>query len=350
MKVFLKSIKPFLWTLFLLAAIPGCSKEDNLRSMVTPQTDTLAKGADVSWLTEMEASGVKFYNSSGVEMDGIKLLKNLGTNAIRLRVWVNPEGGWNNAQDVLVKAMRAKDLNMRLMIDFHYSDTWADPGHQTKPDAWKSLSFTGLKEAVSTHTKEVLNLLKQNGITPEWVQVGNETNNGMLWEDGKASVNMANFAALIDAGYAAVKEVSPSSKVIVHLASGNDNSLYRWIFDGLKANGARWDVIGMSLYPEADNWETMNTACLANMNDMVSRYGKEVMICEVGMNVTAEDAAKNFLTDIIAKTRSVNGGKGLGVFYWEPESYNDWNGYKLGAFDSTGKPTSALDAFQTTDK
>jgi len=237
-------------------------------------------------------------------------------------------------------------LGMRIMIDFHYSDTWADPSKQTKPAAWTSLSFTDLKTAVSTHTTDVLTTLKNNGITPQWVQVGNETGNGMLWEDGKASTNMANYAALNNAGYDAVKAVFPTAKVIVHIQNGNDNSLFRWIFDGLKNNGGKWDVIGMSLYPSTSDWSTYNSQCLANMNDMVSRYSKEVMIVECGMSWDSPTVCKSFLTDLIAKTKTVTNGKGLGVFYWEPESYGNWNNYTLGAFDNTGKPTAAMDAFK----
>lgn len=317
----------------------------------TIKTDTLfAKGADVSWVTQMEASGKKFYNSAGTEMECMSLLKSVGMNSIRLRVWVNPTDGWCNAQDLLVKALRAKNLGLRILIDFHYSDTWADPSHQTKPAAWTNLSFADLKTAVATHTTEVLNLLKTNNITVSWVQVGNETSNGMLWEDGKASTNMANYAALTNAGYDAVKAVFPSAKVIVHINNGYDNGLYRWIFDGLKSNGAKWDVIGMSIYPywftTSNDWQTCNQQCLANMNDMVSRYGKEVMIAECGMSWDSPTACKSFLTDLIAKTKSVTGGKGIGVFYWEPETYGNWNGYSLGAFDNSGKPTAALDAFK----
>jgi len=304
-----------------------------------------ASGADVSWVTQMEANGKKFYNSSGTHMECMTLLKSLGMNSIRLRVWVNPTDGWCNSQDLLVKAIRANNLGMRIMIDFHYSDWWADPSKQTKPAAWTSLSFTDLKKAVATHTTDVLNLLKTNGITPEWVQVGNETGNGMLWEDGRANINMANYAQLNNAGYDAVKAVFPDAKVIVHVQNGNDNGLFRWLFDGLKNNGARWDVIGMSLYPSIANWPAMNISCLANMNDMVSRYGKEVMICEVGMSWDQPLSTKNFLTDLIAKTKLVTGNKGLGLFYWEPECIYSWNQYSLGAFDNTGKPTVALDAF-----
>jgi arabinogalactan endo-1,4-beta-galactosidase len=156
---------------------------------------------------------------------------------------------------------------------------------------------------------------------------------------------MSNFAKLVNAGYDAVKFVSSTSKVIVHISNGYDNALFRWMFDGLKSNGAKWDVIGMSLYPTASNWSTLNAQCLANMNDMVSRYDKEVMIVEVGMSWDQASACNSFLSDLITKTKSVTNGKGLGVFYWEPESYNNWQGYTLGAFDNSGKPTVALNAF-----
>ena len=312
-----------------------------------PQTTTFfAKGADISWITQMEASGVKFYNSNGIQQECMSVLKGLGMNSVRLRVWVNPADNWNNTADVVAKAIRAKSLGMKIMIDFHYSDTWADPGHQIKPAAWTGQDIAALQTSVYNHTLTVLDTLKYHNIIPDWVQAGNETNDGMLWPEGKASVNMQNFALLINSGYNAVKAVDSSIKVIVHISNGYDNGLFRWIFDGLKNNGAKWDVIGMSLYPTTDNWAALNTQCMANINDMVSRYSKEVMVCEVGMNWTDSTACNSFIADIIAKTKSVTASKGLGVFYWEPECYSNWNGYSLGAFDNSGKPTIALDAFK----
>jgi arabinogalactan endo-1,4-beta-galactosidase len=231
------------------------------------------------------------------------------------------------------------------MIDFLYSDSWADPGQQTKPAAWTAMDVAALKIALASHTADVLAQLKNNGITPEWVQVGNETNNGMLWPEGKASVNMGNFAQLVNAGYEAVKSVFPAAKVIVHVSNGWDNSLFRWLFDGLKANNAKFDVIGMSLYPSQANWATLNSQCLLNMNDMVSRYDKEVMIVEVGMSWDSPNESRLFLSDLQLKTKSVANNKGLGVLYWEPQAYNNWKGYTLGAFDNSGKPTAALNAF-----
>lgn len=248
-------------------------------------------------------------------------------------------------------ALRAKNMGYRIMIDFHYSDTWADPGDQNKPAAWASYTMAQLVQAVHDHTVDVLSALSAAGVHPEWVQVGNETNDGMLWPvntgdpGGRVSVNgFPAFAQLINSGYAAVKSVEPAATVVIHISNGYDNTLFRWMFDGLKGAGTNWDAIGMSLYPSTTNWSTLDAQCLTNMNDMITRYGKPVVISEVGMDVTDPTNSFAFLSDIIAKNSSLPGGNGLGVFYWEPEAYN-WMGYGLVAFDTTGKPTHAMDAF-----
>ncbi|HEX8507308.1 MAG TPA: glycosyl hydrolase 53 family protein, partial [Hymenobacter sp.] len=203
-----------------------------------------AKGADISWITQMEQSNHRFYNEAGVQKDLFQLLRDYNMNAIRLRVWVNPAGGWNGKADVVAKAIRARNLGYRIMIDFHYSDEFADPGRQNKPVAWRDYTFAQLKTAVYDHTFEVLTELKANNVVPEWVQVGNETNDGMLWPEGRITASgFANFAQLLDQGYAAVKAVNPTSKVIVHISNGFSNSLFRYLFDGISTNGARFDVI-----------------------------------------------------------------------------------------------------------
>jgi arabinogalactan endo-1,4-beta-galactosidase len=340
------------WLILVAATLLLQCKKSGTTPTPTPTppvvVSNFAKGADISWLTHQESSGRKFYNSAGTETECMALMKSLGMNTIRLRVWVNPSPSWNDMADVVAKAVRAKNLGLSIMINFHYSDTWADPGNQTKPAAWAALSFANMKTALAAHTTDLLNQLKTAGVTPEWVQVGNETNDGMLWPEGKASTNMKNYAELVNAGYDAVKAVFSSAKVILHVSSGWDNGLFRWNIGGLIANGAKFDVIGMSLYPSyvAAGWASANTQCLANMNDMIARYGKEVMVVEVGMPWDSPAECKAFLTDIIAKTKGIAGGKGLGVLYWEPQSYGNWQGYTLGAFDNSGKPTIAMDAFK----
>lgn len=328
-----------LVALHLFIVLFACGKYD-------AGPDGFAKGGDIGWMSEMEASGIRFRHRGGKEDNLFNILKSVGMNSVRFRVWVNPTDGWCNQQDVVAQATRAKSAGLRVMIDFHYSDGWADPGKQNKPEAWKGQELAGLQQAIGQHTRQVLNALKQAGVSPEWVQVGNETNDGMLWETGRASKDMAAFASMVNAGYDAVKEVFPSAKVVVHISNGYDNRLFRWIFDGLKANNARYDVIGMSLYPDPQNWVAANEQTQFNMKDMISRYNKQIMICEVGMPEDQPVKCRNFITDLIRRVRALPGNKGLGVFYWEPQCHNNWKGYGLGAFDSNGSPTAALDAFQ----
>lgn len=339
-----------VFTILLLSAISLSSFSSCKKSEVTPNNSksTFVKGADIGWVTEMEASGIKFYNSAGVATDCFKLMKDLGMNSIRLRVWVNPKDGYCNMQDVLVKAVRANNLGMRIMIDFHYSDWWADPSKQNKPAAWANYNFDQLKQAVKDHTVEVLNLLKSNNIPVEWVQVGNETNTGMLWPDGQVVNNdFTKYAQLNNAGYDAVKLVYPKALVIVQHGSGYTASACDWLYSGLKAAGGKWDIIGLSVYPfwAGTTWQECNVNALNNMNSLVTKFSSPVMIVETGYSYDKPDEGYLFLKDLIAKTKQVVNGKGLGVMYWEPEC-NSWNDYKLGSFDQSGKPTKALDAFK----
>lgn len=305
----------------------------------------LARGADVSWITQMEAAGRVVRNASGVPGDQLDILKDYGINSVRLRVWVDPDSGWCNKADLLVKALRAKEKGLRIMINFHYSDTWVDPGVQGKPAAWSGHDLATLVTDVAAHTTDVLSTLKDSGVTPEWVQVGNETNDGLLWPEGRATLDMAGFASLVQGGAKAAKAVFPSTKVVVHLSNAHDNVMYRWIFDGLKAGGVDWDVIGMSHYPDSTTWRATTAQAYANMQDMVSRYGKDVVISETGMDWRAADSCYAMLKQLQLDVASLSGGHGLGVFYWEPAAYWGFHGYQMGAFDDSGKPTRALEAF-----
>ncbi|KQN75620.1 arabinogalactan endo-1,4-beta-galactosidase [Duganella sp. Leaf61] len=307
----------------------------------TASAQSFANGADVGWVSQQESAGYAFYNSSGVKTDPFVLLKNLNINAIRLRVWVKP--GWNDGADVLYKAKRAAAQGQRIMIDFHYSDSWADPGQQTKPSAWANHTLAQLNNDVYSHTQGTLNYLKSNGINVEWVQVGNEINSGMLWPEGKTT-SFTNLAGLINSGYNATKAVFPNAKVILHLANGYDNAVFRWFFDGVKGAGAKWDVIGMSHYPPPSDWTNYNNRISINMKDMVARYAKPVMVTEVGMDWTQAATSKAMVADLLTKTKAL-GANGLGVFYWEPQAYPSWQGYTFGALDGSGKFTIALDPF-----
>ena len=319
---------------------------------MTPDRTEFALGADISWITQMESEGIAFYNKSGVETECTALMKETGMNSIRLRVWVDPEDGWSNAGDVLVKALRAQKLGMRIMINFHYSDTWADPGHQTVPAAWAEYDIDRLKNAVSEHTAAVLQTLKDRNVAVEWVQVGNETRDGMMWPLGRASEYPGNYAELTTAGYDAVKSVYPEAKVIVHIDGGNWINNFTYIFDILYNNKGKYDMIGMSLYPYSEEaaeanpdsyWKKPVEDCIANITTLSQKYGCDVMICETGMPYDDEDTAYAMLSALIAGAKAT--GHCSGVFYWEPEApagYN--NGYTLGAFENN-MPTHALDAF-----
>ena len=165
----------------------------------------------------------------------------------------------------------------------------------------------------------------------------------MLWETGRAYDQVfGNFVQLINSGYDAVKSVYPDAKVIIHLNNGFDLQMFTWMFNGLRDNGARYDVIGMSLYPEADNWQTVTDQCLRNIDTLADVYDKDVMVCEIGLPWDASFAAA-------AMTKMMDGCKAaercLGIFYWEPECHNGWNEYTKGAFDNSGKPTAVMDAF-----
>lgn len=337
--------KYVLSALFSVIALTACSDNDNVVPQTEPTYDMtgFAKGADVGWLTEMEASGVKFYDDNGKETECLKLLRSLGVNSIRMRVWVNPSDGWNGKEDVIAKAWRAKQLGFRIMIDFHYSDTWADPSKQTIPAAWQNYDLEQMKTAVASHTTEVLQALKDKDIDVEWVQVGNETTTGMLWPMGDATKSMSNYAQLELSGYNAVKAVYPNAKVIVHVDEGNKLGKFTWLFDGLKENGGKWDVIGMSLYPDDTNWETLTKDCINNINTLKERYNTEVVISEIGMPWDSENA-EAAMTKMVSGCKVIDGC--LGVFYWEPECYNQWKDYTKGAFDNNGKPTSVFNAFK----
>lgn len=327
----------------------ACTEDSPVSNPPVDNTPTVidrtafAKGADVSWLTQLEAEGETFYAPDGTQMECMALLKeHCAVNAIRLRVWVNPEAGWNNIEDVLVKARRANALGLRLMIDFHFSDTWADPANQEIPAAWVDLDLEGMKVAVADHVNEMLVLLAAYGIEPEWVQIGNETTPGMLLPIGSID-NPANFSQLVTAGYDAVKAVFPNATVIVHLNSGDNQWRYDRIFGALKNNSGKYDMIGMSLYPEADSWKSTIDALIANIKHVTETYGKPVMICEIGMDYREAEICKEMISDIISRTANLDV---KGIFYWEPEApagYND--GYNKGCFEN-GKPTVALDAFK----
>jgi Arabinogalactan endo-1,4-beta-galactosidase len=307
---------------------------------------SFAKGADVSWLTELEEAGYTFANTEGTNKELMELLRDdCGVNAIRLRVFVDPANssdinGWCDIDDMVVKAIRAHQLGLRIMVDFHFSDTWADPGKQGIPAAWVGLSLEETLPLLADHVNRALTTLHQLGIEPEWVQIGNETRTGMLWPLGHIDSG-DNFTKLVNAGYDAVKAVFPDASVIVHVDCGNESWLYDRLFGKLKEEGGRYDMIGMSLYPETHNWQQTVDDCIATIRKVKADYGKPVMLCEIGLDYKEADTADAMMRDIVAKGIAEDL---KGIFWWEPEAPAE-RGYSKGCFDG-GIPTKALDVFK----
>ena len=341
-------MRKILYLVFALALAVSCGGHHDPDDP-TPAGGTLVKGADVSWVTEMESKGYKFYSRSGQEKDLFALMKELGFNAVRLRVWVSPTGGWNGRDDVVAKAKRAQAQGLKVMVDFHYSDYWADPGKQNVPAAWKGKTATAMASAIKDHTRDVLQALKLAGVDVPWVQVGNEVTGGMLWDSGKVSgTSVGHFVSYFDAGREAVKAVYPDAKVILHLDNGWNLDTLNWFLTLMQSHSLQYDILGLSLYPSYwengayPDWTPKVRQFLTNLPILTVSYGKPVMLVEFGMPAAQPDKAKAALRYIFDQTRGNDSF--LGVFYWEPEAEHDRNGYDYGAF-SGGKPTAALDPF-----
>jgi arabinogalactan endo-1,4-beta-galactosidase len=340
-----KSVKIISFLMLITITLTSC------KAQMVSEKYAFSKGADVGWLPQMEATGYKFYDADGSPKDCLQLLKDRGINTIRLRVWVHPNNdkasGHCSPEETVVMAVRAQKMGMRIMIDFHYSDSWADPGKQKKPAAWANHSFSELQNDVYQHTYDVLQLLKKAGVTPEWVQVGNEIPGGMLWPDGSTD-NFSQLAQLLNKGYEATKAIDPKIKVIVHLDEGNKSEKFRWFFDKATENNVKYDVIGLSYYPYWIKTDYQSTILDLenNLKDIALRYNKEVMVVEVGGDYTLVQNTKEMLEATIKAVKSVPNNKGLGVIYWEPQGEKSWSGYQLNAWLSDGKPSPALDAFK----
>lgn len=367
-----KCIKTAAFALSGVLLLAACN-EDNTR-------EEFWLGADLGWITEYESSGHRFYDNQGQEMECTALMKELGLNAVRHRVWVDPSkhGNWCSKEDLLEKCIRARDLDMEILLDFHYSDWWADPAKQTIPAAWSGHDYQQMKQDLWNHTVEVLNYLKDNNITPKWIQVGNETRNGFLWSvesnekgwpvldsNGNTTItesmghvlnNPEQYAGFFSTGYDACKSVFPESIVMVHLDNGFDKDLYDFNLGVLKDNGAKWDMIGMSLYPYwaldggfRTDEDQVITDCIENIKHVSEKFGCDVMIVETGYPVDENDPermerSRSQLARTIREAINNTDGHCKGVFYWEPECKPSQ--YKLGAFTEDGHPTIIMDAFK----
>jgi arabinogalactan endo-1,4-beta-galactosidase len=338
-------MKLLLTTLLSILVLSSCK---NSKQVLTADKQGFSLGADISWITELESRGTTFATAEGEVMECTKLMKHLGLDAIRLRVWVNPRGGECDMHDVLAMALRAQAKGMAIMIDFHYSDWWADPGKQNIPARWRHYNYEAMKRALAMHTTETLKLLKDNGVDIKWIQIGNETTNGFLWPMGHTPENMKQYAGLTEAGYRAAKKVYPHAACIVHLDAACDIERYHTIFNGLKKYKAHFDMIGVSVYPYWDQREkaekndagTLKHA-LKNMKRLVKKFGTPVMVVETGYEAARPEEGRRFMEKLISACQEMD-GRCLGVFYWAPELEHH---YPLGAFKD-GRPTAIMEAFR----
>ena len=309
------------------------------------QAATLSmRGADVSSLQRAVDLGAQYYTAAGTAADPLDILRDAGVNYIRLRVWNNPVSGYNNAAKVLAYARTVKAKGFKLLIDFHYSDTWADPGVQTKPAAWASHGISTLTKDVYDYTYGLCTSLKAQGTTPDSVQIGNEINVGMLWNDGRVVNNdFTNLSLLLKSGYNATKACNASTQVIIHTANSDSDAHARWFYDGIRAKGVTWDITALSYYC---NWHGTMANMTSVIADMISRYGKPTILAETATPFTTDnaDGTGNSITTacpgypatwagqaaaFTAVQNAAKAGGAVGVFYWEPTwtavPGNGWN-------------------------
>lgn len=334
----------------------------------TPADSSLVVyGADLSWSTAMEDKGHLFYGfSSRDPKECTAVMSELGVNALRLRVLVDPSDGYCNVQDVLRKAKRGADLGMRLMLAFHYTSQPASADFQSIPGGWETEDFEGLLEKVKEHTTEVLWTLKNADIQVDWVQIGNETDAGFLFPLGNIERSSKQYVRLFRTASAAARNIFPDAKIVVHIQRGYDQKATRSHLDLFEEED--FDLIGFSLRPTeavGEKFRDVQSGALLqiaspeeaieytflNMDLLFERYLKKSMLVEVGLPVAEETRSTQRMHSIVNKAWEC--GICQGVFYWEPESYNDamfstgpWAANPLSVFLSNGRPTNILEAFE----
>jgi len=289
-------------------------------------------GADISFLPQLESRGMKF-SDNGIQKDVFSILKDHGFNYVRLRIFNNPaaekgyspKAGFCDLEHTKAMALRTRNAGMKLLLDFHYSDYWADPQQQNKPSAWIGLEGDKLNEAMRSYTREVIQALKDQGTLPEMVQIGNEINHGFVWPDGHIG-NPDMLAGLIKAGIQGVRDVDPSVIIMLHVALGGQNSESVFWFNNMFSRGVDCDVIGLSYYPR---WHGTLNDLRDNMLDLISRYRKDIILVEYSQK-------KEELHEIVF---SLPGDRGKGTCIWEPLS--TWEQ----VFDRQGKSNDLIKVY-----
>ncbi|MFS2224904.1 arabinogalactan endo-beta-1,4-galactanase [Pantoea sp. B65] len=349
------NIKPTLLSLCLAGLLSSplfAADTVTVRPLLNQPADFI-KGVDISTLAEVEKHGGKFYDQNNQAQDALTILKHNGVNYVRLRLWVDPKdsagsaygGGNNDLATTLALAKRVKAQGMKLLLDFHYSDFWTDPGKQFKPKAWQQMDYARLKTTLHDYTRDTIATFKQQGVLPDMVQIGNEINSGILWPEGKSwgegGGEFDRLAGLLTAAIDGVRENldSPAQvKIMLHLAKGTRNDTFRWWFDEITKRNVPFDVIGLSLYTY---WDGPISALKLNMDDISKRYNKDVIVVEAAYGYSLQncDDAENsfnakeakeggypatvqgqadYIHNLMQSIIDVPGQRGKGIFYWEP--------------------------------
>jgi len=295
---------------------------------------SFANGADVSFLAKCEQDGVVF-KDNGTPVDVLVLLREHHYNWVRLRIFHDPAAAPdklpNDLPYTLALARRARDLGFHILLDVHYSDSWADPGKQPTPAAWRKLKHKQLVEHVFAYTRDTIAAFAAQGLMPDMVQVGNEVTEGMLWPDGRLPDNWDNFGDLLKAGIAGVnagRGAAPKPRIMVHIERGGSYDAAVWFYDNLIEHHVPFDVIGLSYYPF---WHGDLANLRGNLHDLALRYRLPIIVVETAYNWTPGaikakkvDFPENpegqlaFLRALNAAVHDLPNGLGQGVFWWEP--------------------------------
>jgi arabinogalactan endo-1,4-beta-galactosidase len=289
-----------------------------------------AVGADVSFLAQAEQQGVVF-KDSGTAKPGLDILKFHGYNWIRLRLFHTPTELPNNLAYTLTLAKNAKKLGFRFLLDYHYADTWADPGHQPMPKSWEGKSHAELVKAVFEYTRDTIAAFRDAGVLPDMVQVGNEITNGMMWPDGKLPQNWDNFAQLVYAGINGVdagRGNGPRPRIMIHIDRGADMKGTKFFLDKLASYDVPFDVIGQSYYPW---WHGSLNDLRRNLEFMATEYQKDIIVVEAAYNwqpgnyvnkpapfPESPDGQRAFLDEVNRVVMETPHARGKGIFWWEP--------------------------------
>jgi arabinogalactan endo-1,4-beta-galactosidase len=348
-------MRAFLFISFnflLLTFFISCKKETapvqqmKHDSTVTPVT--FYAGADLSFQPQEVDGGALYYDSTGAKKTAMEIFQEGGFNYVRLRIWNNPSDGYCGLQKTLAMAAEAKSLGMHIELDFHYSDTWADPGHQTPPAAWASNNISQMNDSVYSYTKTVIAALKAENALPDIVQTGNEITDGMLWPlgqlNGDNTTQWSQLTTLLKSASSGVKAAltkGDSVQIMIHLDRSMDLSTTEWFFDHLKTYSVPYDIIGQSYYSWYHGTD-LNTL-QANLDSMALRYNKDVVLAETafpftfsynndgegnlvgsssplpaGYAATAADQ-KSYLQQLKTIMLNIPNGHGKGIFYWAPD-------------------------------